>query len=220
MGSKPFVIGITGGVASGKSAVAALFAALGARVIDADALAREALEEPDVRNALALAFGPGILGADGKVDRRALAEAAFGPPPRTGELNRIVHPSVRRRMQAAARAGRGPAVFDAPLLLEAGMEADCDLVVFVDAPETVRRERARARGWTEEEWRRREACQVPVAEKRRRAGAVVDDGGPLERTREQVEALARERIPPGRGARGKRKGPERDRGPAESGRKE
>ncbi|MCU0723522.1 MAG: dephospho-CoA kinase [Planctomycetes bacterium] len=213
MAAKPFVIGIVGGVASGKSAVAGLFAERGARVIDADALAREVLGEPAVREALARAFGPSVLDASGAVDRKALAGAAFGPPPRAEELNRIVHPEVRRRLLEAAGRGGGAAVFDAPLLLEAGMGGDCDLLVFVDAPEPVRRARAAARGWAPGEWERREACQRPVEEKRRLAGAALDNGGSLERTREQVAELWRTRILPGlsagRGPGARESGPDR-----------
>jgi len=155
-----------------------MFQDLGCLLVDADAVAKEALAEPSVKAELARAFGGGVFDAAGEVDRKALAQAAFGPPARTRELNRIVHPAVRKRLREEASRASGAIVFDAPLLLEAGLEGDCDLVVHVDAPAEVRKSRAAGRGWSEEEWRRREACQAPPDEKKRRAGAVVDNGGP------------------------------------------
>lgn len=187
--ARPFVVGIVGGVASGKSFVAGLFRDLGARVEDADAAAKAVLDEPEVREALAEAYGAGVLDADGSVDRLALADAAFGPPPETGPLNRIVHPRVRRRLEKEVFAGTGVVVLDAPLLLEAGLAAVCDLVVYVEADEAVRAGRARARGWSEAEWRRREASQADAGEKRAAAHVTVFNGGALEETRAQVRAV-------------------------------
>ncbi len=187
---RPFVAGIVGGVGAGKSAVAGLFRDRGATVLDADAMAGEVLREGTVKAALEEAYGEGILGADGEVDRKRLADAAFGPPSRTGPLNRVVHPRVARRLEAEASSSRAPlVVVDAALLIEGGLSGMCDAVIFVDAPEAVRKARARSRGWPEGEWERREASQAPVDGKRARSDVIVDNGGPLKETRRRVKAL-------------------------------
>jgi dephospho-CoA kinase len=197
--AKPFVVGILGGVASGKSEVARLLEGLGARVLDADRLGREALRDTVIRANLVDHFGESILGDDGEVDRARLADAAFGPPSRTEGLNRIVHPAVRDRLMEESRAAPGPVVLDASLLLEGGLLDACDLVVFVSASEAQREARARARGWPEGERARREASQAPLALKREKADVEVDNDGSLDATREQVNAIYRERITPAAG---------------------
>lgn len=153
------VVGLVGRMAAGKSTVARMFAALGAHVIDADALAHEVLDEPEVRRAVAARFGAGVLAADGRVSRRALADVVFGDGPGAAaalaDLEAIVHPRVRDRMEAALAAhrraeaaGGGPrvVVLDVPLLVQAGWAEACDRVVVVECDEEVRRRRLEARG--------------------------------------------------------------------------
>lgn len=193
------VVGIVGGVASGKTTVAAMFAALGARLVDADALGKAALGEPGVRRALAEAFGPGILRADGAVDHARLADAAFGPPPRTGDLNRIVHPFVLEALEAEA-AGGGVVVFDASLLLESGAAPRCDLVVFVEAEASRRRARAGGRGWAAGEWERREGAQETLGAKRRASHVEIVNNGAFDETEAQVRRVWAERIVPTAGS--------------------
>lgn len=179
------VIGLAGGIGAGKSAVARVTAELGCAVSDSDALAREALEREDVRTQLVSWWGEGVIGTDGKVDRGAVARIVFGDDEQRLRLEGLVHPLVRvSRGEAIARArdaGARAFVIDAPLLFEAGLDAECDVVVFVDAPRELRLARVREhRGWDEAELDRREAAQLAVEEKRRRADVVVlndGDGG-------------------------------------------
>lgn len=158
------------------------FAALGARRIDVDGLGHDVLAAAAVRDAVVAAFGRGVLAADGSLDRRALARVAFADEAARRRLEAVVHPEVRRRIDAdvaAARAAGAPLiVMDCALLFESGLDAICDATLTVDAPESVRFARARAaHGWDEAEVRRREAAQFPAHEKRARAGRVlVNDG--------------------------------------------
>jgi len=176
------VLGVTGTVAAGKSTLTARLAALGARVIDADALGHRALATPGVRDAVAVAFGRGVLAPDGTLDRALLARGVFADAAARARLEAIVHPVVRRAIDeeiaAARKAGAPLVVVDCALLFESGLDAICDSTLAVDAPEAVRIARARAaRGWDESEVVRRSAAQLPAAEKRARAGRVfVNDG--------------------------------------------
>lgn len=195
------VIGLIGRSGAGKSTVARMFAALGAEVVDADALAHEALRDPAVRDAVAARFGPGILDTAGEVSRSALAGLVFGPGPEReaalADLEAVVHPPVRRRiadrlarLRAEERADgrRRVVVLDVPLLVRGGWDAACDRLVFVDCAADVRHARLAARGWTaaqiagrDRAWERHMG-PVPPAKK----SAAVDAGGDLSYTREQV----------------------------------
>lgn len=166
------VIGLIGRIGAGKSTVAARFAAHGARVIDADRIAHEVLEEADVRRRVVERFGPEVLDADGRIRRRAIAERVFGPTPEHAEalesLEAIVHPRVRSRIaaelataraQAAAHPRRDDAVvLDVPLLVQAGWADACDRLVVVECDEAIRRARLAARCWTGGEQAAREAA--------------------------------------------------------------
>lgn len=152
------VVGLVGRMAAGKSTVARMFAALGAHVIDADAIAHEVLDEPDVRQSVVTRFGAGVAGPDGRVSRRALADVVFAGDAAAeaalADLEAIVHPRVRERMEAAlealrrAEAAGGPAVavLDVPLLVQAGWAGACDRIVVVECAEPERRRRLEARG--------------------------------------------------------------------------
>ena len=173
------VLGLAGGIAAGKSHVARLLREMGAVVFDSDAEARALLDEPDVRSELVSWWGGGVLGPDGRVDRARVAAIVFKDPSQRARLESLVHPRLKRdRAQVfreAAAHGARVAVIDAPLLFEAGLDAECDAVVFVDTPRETRLERVRtARGWDEAELERREAAQRPVDEKRARSRFVVD----------------------------------------------
>ena len=186
------MLGVLGGIASGKSRVAALLAGPDGVVIDADRLAHEALALPEVREQVVARFGAQVLDPSGAVDRAALGRAAFASPELRRELEGWIHPRVRRGIAsrlARARADGVPrVVLDIPLLLENdarhGLVAACDLLVFVEAPDELREERARAsRGWPAGEVARREAAQLPLPEKRARADHVIvndDDLAALE----------------------------------------
>jgi dephospho-CoA kinase len=163
------VVGLVGRIGAGKSTVAREFAALGGRVLDADALAHEVLDEPEFRSAIERRFGPGVIGADGRIDRRALGAAVFGGPEgaaRLADLEAIVHPPVRARIrgelerlrrEAEATGAVLVAVLDVPLLVQAGWATECDRLVLVECQEVIRRQRLARRGWDAEEQSARDA---------------------------------------------------------------
>jgi dephospho-CoA kinase len=197
-------IGLIGGIASGKSTVGRLLAEQGAALIEADALAHEVLGERAVRDALVERWGPEILATDGQVNRRELAGRVFGEDEAAAAERRflegLVHPRVRVRLREAvqrhAKSGGRAAVLDVPLLLDVGWEDECDLVVMVDAPREARLARAAGRGWDAAELAHREAAQLPMSEKRRRADAVIENGGGLNDLREKVHLFWTEMVAP------------------------
>lgn len=187
----PVVIGVLGGIAAGKSAVAERFAAHGLTVVDADAIARAVSREPAIVAAVAAALGPGAV-RDGQLDRPALAALVFHDPTARARLEAILHPPTRARIVAdvAAAKGRGESVLlDVPLLLENGLIEHCDHVAFLDTSTATRRARAAARGWSADEHERRERAQAPLAAKRARAGFVIDNDGDLATMHRDVAAL-------------------------------
>jgi dephospho-CoA kinase len=191
------VIGIVGGVASGKSAVARMFESLGAVRLDADHAGHLVLRQPDVRELLVARWGETILDAAGHVDRSRVAIIVFDTRPQGADelqfLESVTHPRIReelqRQLDAAAAAGAPAAVLDAALLLEAGWDELCDHRVFVEVPCTERLRRARQRGWSTAEWEARESAQWPLEEKRRRCDTIIDNSGSLEETLDQVKAV-------------------------------
>jgi dephospho-CoA kinase len=201
----PLVLGLFGGIASGKSRVAALLAERGATILDADRLAHDELGSEEVRAEVVEALGPGVLSPEGAIDRRAVANVVFADPPRLRRLEGILHPRVLarfageiQRLREAGRAGgpRGVVVLDAPLLAEAGGLGMCDERLFVDAARETRLRRARERGWSDAELERREGRQLPLAEKRAAATYVIDNDGDLAATKAAVDRFWRERIAP------------------------
>ena len=187
------VLGLLGGVASGKSAVARRLREHGFLVLDADEVAHQVVEEPSILSALAERFGPDVLAPDGGLDRAALAELAFASAERTAALNAIVHPRVRERLQAAFEGADAatPIVLDVPLLMESPFAARVTHWILVDAPEPIREDRARERAWAPGERARREARQPALAAKRARADLVLENRGTLSDLRAQVDALVR-----------------------------
>ncbi len=195
----PLVIGLVGGVGSGKSEVARLVGERGGVLIDADRIGHELLQEPAVKQRVAELWGSGVFDAEGEVDRAELAAAVFSGSgegsPGIQALNEVVHPKLTARVRDAVdRARRQGAaswvVVDAALLLEWGLGAWCDVVVFVEASEQERRGRvAQARGWSAEELNRRERCQFSLAEKRTRAQRVLQNTGSREALIAEVEKL-------------------------------
>lgn len=176
-------LGLTGNVASGKSAVAELFRGWGATIIDADHLVREAQApgEPLLER-LARRFGDDILRPDGSLDRSRLRAIMLGDDTARSDLNALVHPEVERRRQAAleaaGRRGDSIVVSDIPLLYEVMDPAQFDAVVLVDAPQSVRLDRlVRLRGLDPEEARALVDSQMPSSEKRPRADYVIDNAG-------------------------------------------
>lgn len=201
------VIGLAGGIGAGKSEVARHLKALGCVVIDSDQEAKAALDRDDVRRELVRWWGEGVLGDDGRIDRKRVAEIIFGDASERQRLEGLVHPIVRSRraevVERAAGAGARAAVIDAPLLFEAGVDAECDVVAWVEAPRAVRLERvSRTRGWDEAELERRERAQWPLERKRALCRyEILNDGSPgLEgRVRATLERALSE-VSPGVGA--------------------
>jgi dephospho-CoA kinase len=195
----PVLVGLTGGIASGKSTVARMLAELGAQVVDADALAREVLE-PRTPGLAAVVdrFGTGVLSADGALDRAALAGVVFADEAARRDLEAIVHPAVGERFAAVvAAAGAGSVVVhDVPLLVENGLAPRYDLVVVADAPSDVRLERAVARGLSREQASARIAAQATDGDRRAVADVLVDTDVDVTATRDAVAALWRERVRP------------------------
>lgn len=189
------LIGIIGGVASGKSAVTKCLAELGAAVLDADAAGHAVLREPEVVQAARARWGNAIFAPDGQIDRRALAAIVFGPVAEASTelkyLESLTHPRIQQRLKdkiaELTKQGNHPAaVLDAPVLLKAGWNELCDAIVYVDAPHTVRQARALQRGWTAEEFARREGAQESLPEKQAHADKTIDNSGSMEHTRQQV----------------------------------
>lgn len=202
----PLVIGISGGIASGKSSAARALAGRDGRVISADDLAHEVLASPEVTAQVAAHFGPEAIGPDGKPDRKALAAQVFRDPKQRERLEGWIHPAVRARISAlleSARAESVPVVvLDVPLLFENDpahdLIASCDVLVFVDAPAPSRDARAaRDRGWAPGEVARREAAQMPLAKKRDASHFRIQNDGDLEALqREAQRVLDALRTPP------------------------
>jgi dephospho-CoA kinase len=192
------ILGVTGGVASGKTLVAGLFARLGAEVLDADRAGHDVLRDPEVRQAIRHRWGDGVLGPDGHIDRSAVAQLVFAPPPegprQLSFLEQLTHPRIgdRLRRQASQLARRGDvpaAVLDAAVLFKAGWDTFCDKIVFVDVSPALRAQRAQQRGWSRQELQAREAAQRPLEFKRARADIVIDNSGTVEQTRAQVQRI-------------------------------
>ena len=189
--TRPYILGLTGSIGMGKSAVAAMFQGLGVPVFDADAAVHE-LQGPDgaLLEPIERAF-PGTTGPQG-VDRQKLGAAVFGNPEALARLESIVHPEVgeMRRAFLADNASQPLIVFDIPLLYEKTGQHGLDAVVVVSAPTEMQRQRVLARpGMTEEKFERILALQVPDEEKRRLADHVIDTGTSLAETRHAVQRL-------------------------------
>ena len=189
------VVGLTGGICSGKSTVAAMFGGLGAVVIDADRVAHELqargqpLFEPIVS-----AFGQQIVGDDGRIDRRKLGAIVFADPKARARLEEILHPAIiaecERRIQQVAASEATVCLLDAALLIESGRHARFDAIILVEASEAVQLERLMTRmGIGREEGIQRIRSQMPGEAKRRHAHFTIDNGGRLEETERQVRAV-------------------------------
>src|SRR3954447_24398859 len=191
-------VGLTGGVASGKSTVSAMLRELGAVVVDADVLARDVVAPGTPGLAAVVAeFGPEVVGADGALDRARLGSVVFADPSRRTALEAIIHPLVRARAAEIEQATPDGVlvVHDIPLLVETGQAERFDAVVVVDVPEALQVERAvRDRRWTEEEARSRVAAQAPRAERLAAATHVVDNSGTIEDLRHRVTEVFGELV--------------------------
>jgi dephospho-CoA kinase len=192
------VLGLVGGIGAGKSTVADALVRHGGKVIAADPLGHEALEQPDILARVTDIWGDrGVLTPAGKVDRKKFGRIVFPSPVERSRLEHLVHPYIERRIReeidkAQADPAAKFAVLDAAIMLEAGWDGACDKLLFVDAPRPVRLARVRTqRGWTDADLANREAVQMPPEKKKERADAVIDNAGPPAATAAQVDELVK-----------------------------
>lgn len=193
------VIGILGGVASGKSRIAQLFRERGAVVLDADRAGHQVLREPEVERLARARWGDAIFDEQsGHIDRARLAAIVFAPAPSGPReltyLEQLTHKRIGAVLQAEIdslgnRDDVPAIVLDAPVMLKAGWNEFCDHIVFVDAPRDLRAGRAAGRGWSEAEFERREAAQESLETKRRLADVVIDNSLSLAATAAQIDQL-------------------------------
>jgi dephospho-CoA kinase len=192
------IIGLTGGIATGKSTVSNMLRERGAAIVDADRVAREVVEpgEPALQE-IVNRFGSEILNEDGTLNRKKLGGIVFADPARRKELEAITHPAIRARMRErmAALASEDPdrlIVADIPLLFEGGLQRQYECVLLVYVPREIQKERLMKRdGLTEAEAEKRLAAQMDIEEKKRLADYVIDNRGTLEETSRQVDEFLR-----------------------------
>jgi dephospho-CoA kinase len=193
MNQSPFVIGLMGGIGSGKSAVAQALKHFGCVVADADANAKAVLLDSEVRDQLVAWWGTEILNEEGLVDRKAVSDIVFKDDQARKQLEDIVHPRVAQMQEAqfaAAQEGTVALVIDAPLLLEAGLDSVCDYLIFVDSSRETRLQRVlQSRGWNNDELQRREETQIALDKKREKADYVLINEGALDEVQYQVEQI-------------------------------
>ncbi|MEE2713727.1 MAG: dephospho-CoA kinase [Planctomycetota bacterium] len=203
----PLIVGLCGGVGSGKSTVAGLLGGYGARVLDADAQAQAALEQDDMKAALVKQLGHDILDPQGRVNRSDLARRVFSSEGAALRewLEDLLHPRIRDQLNDALGEARNAAsppwcvVLDVPLLIEGPVRDWCDRIVFVETSEEDRRTRTVAdRGWTADEYTRRETAQASLQDKRAHADHVVSNKGTMGDLKSAVEQLVQLLRPPDR----------------------
>ncbi len=192
--SKP-VIGLVGGMGSGKSRVASAFARHGGHIVAADMFGHEALAQPDVLPRIVQRWGDRVLDGKGAVDRKKLGAIVFASPVERANLELLVFPWIEKRIREVLETARSDpktpfVVLDAAIMLEAGWNNTCDRIVYVHAPRPVRLERLQTqRGLSADDVGRREAVQAPLSIKASRADAAVDNSGPADETEKQVDAI-------------------------------
>ena len=190
-------LGIIGPIAGGKSTVAARFEELGAVVVNADQLGHEVLREQEVEEAARARWGGDIFRHDGRIDRSRLASIVFAPTAEAAKerqyLEELTHPTIRKRLAERLaeleQTDSEVVVIDAALLLEAGWDEFCAKIIYVDAPNTVGLDRALGRGWSTQQYKDRQAAQLPLDRKRARADIVLDNSGDIESLRTQVDRV-------------------------------
>ncbi len=189
------IIGITGGIGSGKSLVASCFGEIGCLVISADEQVRQAYQDPAIIAELRNWWGQDVLTPDGQLNRRKVADIVFEDDLQRQRLEKLIHPRVnelrqRRMNQAAADPQVRAIVWDTPLLFETGLRGGCDAIVFVESPLPQRLERVgRGRGWNEAELLRREKSQWPLDKKREISDYIIDNTADADYVRRQVSEV-------------------------------
>ncbi|MCL2329851.1 MAG: dephospho-CoA kinase [Phycisphaerae bacterium] len=197
-GSNAFVqpiIGLAGGIGSGKSTVARWFAELGAAVLASDEINREELNSPEVLTTLRQWWGDAVIDGQGMANRDAIRAIVREDEAARQRLERLMHPRIADRQRVLMQQWRKDPqiraiIWDSPLLFEAGLAEKCDWIVFVDADGATRRERVeRSRGWGPNDWDRLEKAQKPLDFKKERAHYIVDNNSDIDAVRRQVESI-------------------------------
>jgi len=191
------LLGLVGGIGSGKSLVAAAFARQGGFVIEGDVLGHEALGQPEILQRIAQRWGDRVLNPEGKVDRRKMGTIVFASPVERTNLEMVVFPWIERRIREEIARGRTDPkakfiVLDAAIMLEAGWNQPGSKIVYIHAPRAARLERLQGRrGWTAEDLSNRESAQWPLSIKASRADTAIDNSGSPEETQRQVDDLVK-----------------------------
>jgi len=193
IGEKP-VVGILGGIGSGKSTVAAEFAKLGCKVIDADKIAHELLDEPTVKEKIVSLFGPDVLDSTEKIDHEKLAEVVFADDEKLSSLNRIIHPLVLQRTEELVEQYNHQnqvkaIVLDMPLLVEVGWHKRCDKLIFVDCRQKLRLDRAKKMGFEKKQVKIREKFQISLDNKESLADNTIENNSDLSAIAKQVTGI-------------------------------
>lgn len=191
------VVGILGGIGSGKSSVVRQVCGFRLHIIDADRIGHERLQDPEIQAQIRKCFGDEVFAIDGTVDRSQLAQRVFGPEQHheiaRKQLNNLLHPAIRREIHSqidAASRDVDAVILDAALLLEGGWDATCHWLIYIDTPQSVREERVlQNRGWSAAELARREATQLSIDIKKNRADFVVDNSGSLADAAHQMQQV-------------------------------
>ena len=195
----PIVVGVVGGIASGKSQVTRMLGELNGTIISADEIGHRVLLEPNVIDSLVKIFGNGIL-TSSSIDRKKLASMVFGDSAdcktMRKNLEAIVHPRIRQIAKSELERLKQEAntrmiILDAPLLIEGGWLPYCDRVIYVDSSDAVREKRALERGWSAMEWQDRESAQMSLSEKKKYATDVLLNNGTIEELTQRVLEFGR-----------------------------
>jgi dephospho-CoA kinase len=194
-------VGLTGNIASGKSAAALMFAELGAHVIDADRVTHDLLRSgTPTYDRIVAAFGKKVLNSEGDIDRKKLGQIVFSDAEKRRNLNALIHPKVgeeilRRVFELEHAAAKGIIIVDAALMIETGAYKKYHRLIVVHCPPSLQISRLMARdGWTEAEARARMDSQMPMEEKLKLADYAIDTSGTLKQTRDQVQEIYRDLL--------------------------
>lgn len=192
---QPVIIGLCGGIGSGKTTVAGFFRKIGCGVIDADKITRRLLDQKPIKKRLCQAFGQTIINKAGKIDRHVLAQKAFGHRRYLRKLNALIHPYIREEIKFRLTQQKNrykTIVIDAALLLASPLAKICDFIIFVDAAKTIRCSRTRrTRKWLSNELVKRELFQISPTVKKRRADFIINNNFSLTQTYSRVKKIYR-----------------------------
>lgn len=198
--SDRIVVGITGMMGSGKTTVGHLLEELGALLINADALAHEVLSPGDAAYTRLAALFPEAVGTDQKLDRKKIAGIIFEDETKRKQMEQVVHPYVFQRIAEEMEASEEKVVvLDVPLLFESGIDRFCDVTIVIKADEKEILSRLEEKGISKQEWQKRLKAQMPIEEKIKKGNVVIDNSGPIQQTKQEVEKIWKH-LPVSKGA--------------------